>query len=133
MPRLSTISRSEELFCNPTFVPFLMIWIMHGIGGWGISFVLPTVIYELGISNTAASQVMTVAHSSKHPKGCPRNNGQPLVASFRSRLGDYSVARVPRPRSTAEPTGCRFGPGSCAECLLRAAHYGQELDCQVPM
>ncbi|EFQ31284.1 high-affinity nicotinic acid transporter [Colletotrichum graminicola M1.001] len=50
----------KELFRNPTFIPFLMIWITHGIGGWGISFVLPTVIYELGISNTAISQVMTM-------------------------------------------------------------------------
>lgn len=50
----------KSLFKDPTFVPFLMIWITHGIGGWGISFVLPTVIYELGISNTAISQVMTM-------------------------------------------------------------------------
>ncbi|PSN74162.1 MFS general substrate transporter [Corynespora cassiicola Philippines] len=50
----------KGLFKDPTFVPFLMIWITHGIGGWGISFVLPTVIYELGISNTAISQVMTM-------------------------------------------------------------------------
>ncbi|OHE98162.1 high-affinity nicotinic acid transporter [Colletotrichum orchidophilum] len=50
----------KDLFSDPTFIPFLMIWITHGIGGWGISFVLPTVIYELGISNTAISQVMTM-------------------------------------------------------------------------
>jgi hypothetical protein len=50
----------KSLFKSPTFVPFLMIWITHGIGGWGISFVLPTVIYELDISNTAISQVMTM-------------------------------------------------------------------------
>lgn len=50
----------KDLFRDPTFVPFLMIWITHGIGGWGITFVLPTVIYELGISNSAISQVMTM-------------------------------------------------------------------------
>ncbi|KAH6695450.1 major facilitator superfamily domain-containing protein [Plectosphaerella plurivora] len=52
----------KDLFRDPTFLPFLMIWITHGIGGWGISFVLPTVIYELGISGTgtAISQVMTM-------------------------------------------------------------------------
>jgi hypothetical protein len=49
-----------SLFKSPSFVPFLMIWITHGIGGWGISFVLPNVIYDLGISNTAISQVMTM-------------------------------------------------------------------------
>ncbi|PKS06146.1 hypothetical protein jhhlp_007463 [Lomentospora prolificans] len=52
--------QAKALFKDPTFIPFLMIWITHGIGGWGISFVLPTVIYELGISNTAISQVMTM-------------------------------------------------------------------------
>ncbi|KAL2881945.1 hypothetical protein SGCOL_002682 [Colletotrichum sp. CLE4] len=54
------LQQVKSLFRDPTFVPFLMIWITHGIGGWGISFVLPTVIYELGISNTAISQVMTM-------------------------------------------------------------------------
>lgn len=54
------IQQIKDLFKSSTFVPFLMIWITHGIGGWGISFVLPTVIYELGISNTAISQVMTM-------------------------------------------------------------------------
>lgn len=55
--------QTKSLFKDPTFVPFLMIWITHGIGGWGISFVLPTVIYELGISGTAISQVMTMVRA----------------------------------------------------------------------
>ncbi|CAN9180334.1 unnamed protein product [Alternaria alternata] len=50
----------KSLFKSATFFPFLMIWTTHSIGGWGISFVLPTVIYELGISNTAVSQVLTI-------------------------------------------------------------------------
>lgn len=54
------LDQIKSLFKSPTFVPFLMIWITDGIGGWGISFVLPTVIYDLGISNTAISQVMTM-------------------------------------------------------------------------
>ncbi|KAF2751438.1 MFS general substrate transporter [Sporormia fimetaria CBS 119925] len=54
------LAQAKGLFTDPTFIPFLMIWITHGIGGWGISFVLPTVIYELGISNTAISQIMTM-------------------------------------------------------------------------
>lgn len=54
------VQQALGLFKDPTFIPFLMIWITHGIGGWGISFVLPTVIYELGISNTAFSQLMTM-------------------------------------------------------------------------
>ena len=57
-------SQVKSLFKDPTFIPFLMIWITHGIGGWGISFVLPTVIYELGISGTANSQLMTMVSSA---------------------------------------------------------------------
>lgn len=50
----------RELFKTPSFIPFTMIWVTHGIGGWGISFILPSVIYELGLSNTAIAQVMTM-------------------------------------------------------------------------
>ncbi|RFU35338.1 hypothetical protein B7463_g927, partial [Scytalidium lignicola] len=50
----------KELFRDPTLVPFLLIWILHGIGGSGLTYVLPTVIYELGISDTARSQLMTM-------------------------------------------------------------------------
>ncbi|KUI69211.1 hypothetical protein VM1G_04905 [Cytospora mali] len=45
---------------TPPSSPFLAIWITHGIGGFGITFVLPTVIYDLGISDTAISQLMTM-------------------------------------------------------------------------
>lgn len=58
------LGQFKELLKSNTFIPFLMIWITHGIGGWGISFVLPTVIYELGISSTAISQVMTMVRRS---------------------------------------------------------------------
>lgn len=50
----------RALLKSPSFVPFTLTWITHGIGGWGISFVLPSVIYELGMSNTAIAQVMTM-------------------------------------------------------------------------
>lgn len=50
----------KSLFRNPTFVPFLVIWITHGIGGFGITFILPNVIYDLGMTDTAISQLMTM-------------------------------------------------------------------------
>jgi hypothetical protein len=34
--------------------------ITHGIGGWGISFVLPTVIYDIGILATRRTQLITM-------------------------------------------------------------------------
>lgn len=57
-----TFSKAQvkALITDPSYVPFLLIWITHGIGGWGISFVLPSVIYDLGLTNTAISQVMTM-------------------------------------------------------------------------
>jgi hypothetical protein len=54
------LEQVKNLIKSSTFISFLLIWITHGIGGWGISFVLPTVIYELGISDTAMSQIMTM-------------------------------------------------------------------------
>lgn len=60
------LDQIKAMFKNPTFVPFLIIWITHGIGGFGITFVLPTVIYELGISDTAISQLMTMVSTIGH-------------------------------------------------------------------
>ena len=40
----------KALFKDPTFPAFSLIWICHAIGGWGITTVLPTVIYELGLT-----------------------------------------------------------------------------------
>lgn len=38
------LDQIKALFKNPTFVPFLVIWVTHGIGGFGITFILPNVI-----------------------------------------------------------------------------------------
>jgi hypothetical protein len=59
------LEQIRGLFKSPTFFAFLVVWITHGIGGWGITYVLPTVIYELGISDTAISQVMTMVRCLK--------------------------------------------------------------------
>ncbi|KLT46581.1 high-affinity nicotinic acid transporter [Cutaneotrichosporon oleaginosum] len=55
-----SVAQIKGLVTDPSFVPFLLIWITHGIGGWGISFVLPSVIYDLGMTTTAIAQVMTM-------------------------------------------------------------------------
>lgn len=54
------LDQVKAAFKDSTFIPFTLIWITHGIGAFGITFVLPTVIYELGISDTAITQVMTM-------------------------------------------------------------------------
>lgn len=53
-------SQVKGLFKDPTFVSFNLLWIFHSVGGWGISLVLPTVIYELGLQGSAISQLMTM-------------------------------------------------------------------------
>lgn len=53
----------KALLLDPTFPTFTMIWVFHAIGGWGIGTVLPTVIYELGLTDTAVSQLMTMVSS----------------------------------------------------------------------
>ena len=40
----------KALFKDPTFPTFTLVWICHAIGGWGVGTVLPTVIYELGLT-----------------------------------------------------------------------------------
>lgn len=53
-------SQAAALLADPTFATFNLLWMFHSIGGWGISLVLPTVIYELGLQGSAVSQLMTM-------------------------------------------------------------------------
>ncbi|KAH0848759.1 hypothetical protein AYO21_09879 [Fonsecaea monophora] len=50
----------KQLFKDPTVYTFGLYWIAHGIGGFGISYALPTVIYQLGFTGTANSQLMNI-------------------------------------------------------------------------
>ncbi|KAJ4987630.1 high-affinity nicotinic acid transporter [Stagonosporopsis vannaccii] len=45
---------------DPTLYSFSLYWICHGIGGFGVGFALPTVIYQLGFTTTAYSQLMNI-------------------------------------------------------------------------
>ncbi|KAF3037916.1 hypothetical protein E8E12_001639 [Didymella heteroderae] len=45
---------------DPTLYTFNLYWICHGIGGFGVGFALPTVIYQLGFTTTAHSQLMNI-------------------------------------------------------------------------
>ncbi|PVI00190.1 retrograde regulation protein 2 [Periconia macrospinosa] len=45
---------------DPTLYTFSLYWICHGIGGFGINFALPTVVYQLGFTTTAKSQLMNM-------------------------------------------------------------------------
>ncbi|OAL47334.1 retrograde regulation protein 2 [Pyrenochaeta sp. DS3sAY3a] len=45
---------------DPTLYTFSLYWICHGIGGFGIGFALPTVIYQLGFTTTTKSQLMNM-------------------------------------------------------------------------
>ena len=47
----------KALFKDPTLISFTLIWVFHAIGGWGVSTVLPTVIYQLGLTDTAFAQL----------------------------------------------------------------------------
>ena len=45
---------------DPTFYFFNLFWFCHGIGGFGVGYALPTVIYDLGFTTTANSQLMNI-------------------------------------------------------------------------
>ena len=59
------LDQVKGLFKDPTFPTFTLIWVFHAIGGWGVGTVLPTVIYELGLTDTAVAQLMTMVSSQK--------------------------------------------------------------------
>jgi len=50
----------KPLFSDPTLYTFNIYWIAHGIGGFGIQYALPTVIYQLGFTTTSLSQLMNI-------------------------------------------------------------------------
>lgn len=54
------LEQFKGVFRNPTTITFVLIWICHAIGGWGVQTVLPTVIFELGLTGSATSQLMTM-------------------------------------------------------------------------
>lgn len=56
----------KVLFKDPTFYTFSVYWIGHGIGGFGISYALPTVIYQLGFTSTTNSQLMNIVGPPPH-------------------------------------------------------------------
>ncbi|KAJ7577022.1 MFS general substrate transporter [Mycena floridula] len=51
------------LFTDPTFYTFTAAWICAGVGGSGISFSLPTVIKDLGFTDSRMSNVLTMPPS----------------------------------------------------------------------
>jgi MFS family permease len=53
----------KQLFRSSTLYTFSIYWIGHGIGGFGVNYALPTVIYELGFTTTAKSQLMNIVCS----------------------------------------------------------------------
>lgn len=50
----------KVLFSDPTLYTFAIYWIAHGIGGFGVGYALPTVIYQLGFTTTSLSQLMNM-------------------------------------------------------------------------
>ncbi|KAJ3843045.1 major facilitator superfamily domain-containing protein [Lentinula raphanica] len=51
------------IFRDPTFWTFSATWFCHAVGGFGLSYVLPTVIFELGFTTTALSNVLSMPPS----------------------------------------------------------------------
>lgn len=55
------------LLLNPTLYTFALYWIGHGIGGFGVTYALPTVIYDLGFTSTASAQLMNIVNPPSGP------------------------------------------------------------------
>jgi hypothetical protein len=61
----------KTLLVDPSVYTFSMYWVAHGIGGFGISYALPTVIYQLGFTTTAKSQLMNIVRLLFHSRFRP--------------------------------------------------------------
>lgn len=57
----------KVLFADPTLYTFAVYWIAHGIGGFGVGYALPTVIYQLGFTTTSLSQLMNIVSQQSFP------------------------------------------------------------------
>ncbi|KAG6812016.1 hypothetical protein H0H92_004745 [Tricholoma furcatifolium] len=49
-----------ELFKDPTTWTWTAVWFFHAVGGFGLSYALPTVIYQLGFTTSALSNVLSM-------------------------------------------------------------------------
>lgn len=56
----------KRLLLDPTLYTFSVYWLAHGIGGFGVGYALPTVIYQLGFTTTSNSQLMNIVRSLLH-------------------------------------------------------------------
>lgn len=88
-----------KLLRDPTFYTFSMYWICHGIGGFGVGYALPTVIYQLGFTTTAKSQLMNIP---------------PYVGAFvfLNTVGFLLHKKIIRPWTTAVASMCSMCPPS---------------------
>jgi hypothetical protein len=58
----------KKLLRDPTHWCFLSIWTFGGIGGFGVTAVLPNIIYDMGLTGTAQTQLLTMVYSN--PEFC---------------------------------------------------------------
>ncbi|KAJ7723847.1 major facilitator superfamily domain-containing protein, partial [Mycena maculata] len=54
---------AKSLFTDPTYYAFTCAWICAGVGGSGISYALPTVIKDLGFTDSRMANVLTMPPS----------------------------------------------------------------------
>ncbi|KAG6830305.1 hypothetical protein H0H87_008556 [Tephrocybe sp. NHM501043] len=52
-----------KLFKDPTFWTWTLVWFFHAVGGFGLSYALPTVIFQLGFTTSALSNVLSMPPS----------------------------------------------------------------------
>ena len=122
------LEQVKAMLKAPTFIPFTMIWTTHGVGGWGISFVLPTVIYELGISNTGIAQVMTMVRNSVVAIDPRRLT---TVASIHACICHPPQPRLVHRHETSVSLDCWPGCWADTDLVLHPLNHDQEASCQV--
>jgi hypothetical protein len=86
----------KDMLRNPTFYTFSLYWVCHAIGGFGIGYALPTVIYELGFTTTTNSQLMNIVScSTRRPCDSRQLTVSKTSASLRLSISFPQHSRLP--------------------------------------
>ncbi|BGP42946.1 hypothetical protein JCM10450v2_007065 [Rhodotorula kratochvilovae] len=109
------------MFADPTFYCFSLFWACWAVGAWGISTVLPFVIKDMGITDSAGTQLLQIPPAATGIMMCcvsavliRKFKVSPFLCALGLILGVIVALAI---MITVEPAGVRFA----AVCVISGA------------
>ncbi|GAA5856235.1 hypothetical protein JCM9279_006693 [Rhodotorula babjevae] len=110
-----------RMFADPTFFFFSLFWACYAVGAWGISTVLPFVVKDLGITDSAGTQLLQIPPAATGVFMCclsayliRKRNVNPFLCALGLVLGVIVALVI---MITVEPAGVRYA----AACVISGA------------